>query len=85
MRSLLLVLLLTGCSGTISIISTSPNGVDNRIEIDTARRTVVALNGGEITVMTGQVAIDDSTVQALGRNAKEIILVDTSGNLIDQN
>ena len=73
----IMVCLLTGClpacTGTITVKLINPEGISNDIQIETARRTMVAIDGGQVTVVTGQVAIDDATVQALGRAVIPIV------------
>ena len=73
MKYLILLLLLTGCTGHISVTLTGENTLQHTITVETARRTMVAIDGGQVTVITGQVAIDDATVQALGREIVPII------------
>ena len=70
MRALVLVLLLAclpACTGTITVRLINPEGISNDIQVETSRRTLVSIDGTQVTVITGQVAISDETVQALGR------------------
>ena len=72
---LLVVVLLAGCRGTIEIKLTGEGMIEHTIKVETSRRTMVAVDGGQVTVITGQVAINDETVQALGRDAVRIVEV----------
>ena len=72
---LIILFLLTSCSGTITVKLTNPEGISNNIEVETARRTLVSIDGAQVTIITGQVAISDETVQALGRTAPQIFQV----------
>ena len=66
MKALLILLLLTGCAGTIEIRMTDAETGDvNSFESTTARRQMIKIENGNITVITGQVAIDDNTAVAL--------------------
>ena len=75
MKYLMILLLLAGCSGTIEIKLTGEGVIEHTIKVETSRRTMVAVDGGQVTVITGQVAINDETVQALGRDTVKIIEV----------
>ena len=76
MRYLIILLLLVGCRGTIEIKLTGENLIEHTIKVETSRRTMVAVDGGQVTVITGQVAINDETVQALGRDVIKIVEVE---------
>ena len=65
---LLLLLLLGACKGTIHLVLTGNNVIEHDITVETSRRTMVAVDGSQVTIITGQVAIDDETVKALGRD-----------------
>jgi hypothetical protein len=60
---LTLLMLLPGCSAHISITQTAPDGTMTEVTVDSARRTAISTAG--VTVITGQVLIDDETVRAL--------------------
>lgn len=75
MRYLIILLLLAGCRGTIEIKLTGQGVIEHTIKVETSRRTMVAVDGGQVTIITGQVAINDETVQALGREPAKIITV----------
>jgi len=71
----LAALLLTGCAATISIKTTDPvTGAANITEVKTARRVAIAVEGDKVTIISGQVLIDDATVQALGRGVTDTLL-----------
>ena len=71
-----LMFLLVGCKGIITVRLNNPEGISNDIQVETSRRTLVSIDGTQVTVVTGQVAIDDATVQALGRTVVPIIMPD---------
>jgi hypothetical protein len=73
--ALVLAAVLTGCAGMkahVEITKTHPSGVVETCVVDSARRTAVSCAGA--TVITGQVLINDATVQVLGKAAASIVL-----------
>jgi len=76
----IMIFLLTGClpacKGLITVRLNNPEGISNDIQVETSRRTLVSIDGAQVTVVTGQVAIDDATVQALGRAVIPIVMPD---------
>ena len=75
MKYLILLLLLAGCQAHIEVRLTGQGVIEHTITVDSVRRTMVAVDGGQVTIITGQVLIDDETVQALGREPAKIITV----------
>lgn len=74
MRSFILVLLLTGCAANIQIITIDPDtGITTNITVESARRT--AISTPNVTVITGQVLINDETVQVLAKEAATTVKV----------
>ena len=63
---IILFLLTAGCAAQIEVVSTDPQtGIIDHVTIKSARRTAVSTS--TVTVLTGQVLIDDATVQALAK------------------
>jgi len=63
---ILFLFLLGGCAAQIEITTTDPEtGVVDIIKLKSARRT--AISTGHVTVITGQVLMDDATVAALAK------------------
>ena len=66
---ILLSIILAGCSATIGIIITDPeSGVMTDVKYESARRAIIDVTNGDITIISGQVLINDATVQALGKD-----------------
>ena len=67
MKPLLILLLLAGCT-EIQVQTTDPNtGAAETVTVKTVRR--IAISSAKVTVISGQVLIDDSTVQVLAKEA----------------
>ena len=70
--ALVLLIALAGCS-EIQVQTTDPlTGAAEVITIKTHRR--IAISTSKVTVVAGQVLIDDSTVQALAKTAAPILV-----------
>ena len=68
MKSLLILLLLTGCAAHITI--TTPDGT--QVDYESARKAAIAVNAnGTVTILTGEVVTDDlaTVVEAIGKTA----------------
>jgi len=65
--------LLTSCQAHMSIVMTDQWGTSREITIDSVRRTAIGMSNDEVTIITGQVAINDETVQALGKGAITVL------------
>lgn len=66
---ILLSIILSGCVATINIKVTDPDsGVVTDVNYDSARRVAIAVADGDVTIISGQVLINDETVQALGKD-----------------
>jgi len=67
--TLVLAALLTSCAAEIKLTVTDPDsGLMTEVNYASARRAVIAVTDGDITIISGQVLIDDATVQALGKD-----------------
>ena len=72
MKALWMTLLLCSCSATIEIKTTDPEtGLVEHIKVESARRT--AISTGDVTVITGQVLIDDDTVKVLAKEVAPVL------------
>ena len=74
MKALMIIALmvLAGCRAHIEVVTTDPEtGVTDRVTVKSARRTAISTKG--VTVITGQVLINDETVQALGKTAATVV------------
>jgi len=66
---ILLSIILAGCTATIGIVITDPeNGVMTDVRYESVRRVAIAVADGDVTIISGQVLINDETVQVLAQN-----------------
>lgn len=72
MKALWILLLLTSCAATIEIKTTDPaTGIVNQVKVESARRTAISTES--VTVLTGQVLINDDTVKVLAKEAAPVL------------
>ena len=70
--SIVLISLLAGCAAEIKMTARGIYGETCETTVTTARRVAISMQGcNGATVISGQVLINDETVQALGSNASE--------------
>ena len=74
MKSLLILLLLTGCAATITITVNDPEtGKElTRVEYKSARKALIQIDGTKVDIVTGEVAISQETAQVLVKELTDI-------------
>lgn len=75
MKALLIILAitLTSCAAHITIKWTDPESkIENTIDYNSARRAAITVSSAGVAVITGQVLINDETVQILGKEAAKV-------------
>lgn len=71
--SLIFIFLLSGCAADITLtMGANMDCPETKLEFESARRTAISVNCGTATIITGQVTINDETVQVLGKGAIDV-------------